>query len=154
MHFTGQSVFQQPNSWQERWIWSLKLKISFTFLPSLTFLEYLLILEGLIGLSWVYNSHLFSLFSSFIYGVWITSEKWINSVSQIARYLSIDKVCNTGWKWGFIYSAGLSYIFFQQSFTCSKSRVKTLEKGRNMFKGNNKETRATSMTSFCHWLSW
>ena len=123
-------------------------------MPSLTFLEYLLILEGLIGLSWVYNSHLFSLFSSFIYGVWITSEKWINSVSQIARYLSIDKVCNTGWNWGFICLAGLSYTFSQQSFTCSKSTVKTLEKGRNMLKGNNKETRTTSMTSFCHWLSW
>ena len=88
------------------------------------------------------------------YAVWITSEKWINSVSQIAKYLSIDKVGNTGWKWGFICLAGLSYIFSQQLFKCSKSTVKTLEKGRNMLKGNNKETRTTSMTSFCHWLSW
>ena len=131
-------------------------------MPSFTFLEYLLILEGLIGLSWGYNSHLFPPFSpsshvnerKITISMLLTSEKWINSVSQIAKYLSIDKVGNTGWKWGFICLAGLSYIFSQQLFTCSKSTVKTLEKGRNMLKGNNKETRTTSMTSFCHWLSW
>ena len=41
---------------------------------------------------------------------------------------------------------GVQYkITTQQLFTCSKSMTETLEKGLNMFKINNKDTR-TSLT--------
>ena len=36
----------------------------------------------------------------------------------------------------------------QQTFTCSNSTIKTLERGVNLFKVYNKDTRTTSMTSF------
>ena len=36
----------------------------------------------------------------------------------------------------------------QQTFTCSKSTIKTLKKVWNMFKVNNKNTRTMSLTSF------
>ena len=36
----------------------------------------------------------------------------------------------------------------QQTFTCSKSTIDTLEKGVKYFKVNNKDTRMTSMVLF------
>ena len=42
----------------------------------------------------------------------------------------------------------------QLIFTCSKSTIETVEKGVNMFKFNNKNTRMTSMTSFWCFYCW
>ena len=39
-------------------------------------------------------------------------------------------------------------LTFQVTFPCSKSAIETLEKGVNMFKVNNKNSKTTSLTPF------